>query len=71
MFSCLADFTFNLRLRFSIVPPSDASPISVKLFALSVDIILYRSTVREFANQSITYFSHYTNETNQLRNNWY
>lgn len=32
--------TFSLRLRFSIVPPSDASPIRVKLLALSVDIIL-------------------------------
>ena len=31
---------FSLRLRFSMVPPSDASPIRVKLLALSVDIIL-------------------------------
>lgn len=36
---------FSLRLRFSIVPPSDASPISVKLLALSVDIILGKKNV--------------------------
>lgn len=41
IFSCMrVNFTFSLRLRFSMVPPSDASPISVKLLALSVDIIL-------------------------------
>ena len=32
--------TFSLQLRFSMVPPSDASPIRLKLLALSVDIIL-------------------------------
>jgi len=32
--------TLSLRLKFSIVPPSEASPIRVKLFVLSVDIIL-------------------------------
>lgn len=36
---------FSLRLRFSIVPPSDASPISVKLLALSVDIILGKNFI--------------------------
>jgi len=36
---------FSLRLRFSIVPPSDASPINVKLLALSVDIILGKNLI--------------------------
>lgn len=34
----------SLLLRFSMVPPSEASPISVKLLALSVDIILQESS---------------------------
>lgn len=37
--------TLSLRLRFSIVPPSEASPISVKLLALSVDNILQKIIV--------------------------
>lgn len=35
--------TFSLRLRCSMLPQSDASPISVKLLALSVDIMLKRN----------------------------
>lgn len=39
--------TFNLWLRFSMVPPSEASPMSVKLLALSVDITLqHRANLR-------------------------
>lgn len=35
--------TFSLRLRCSMLPQSDASPINVKLLALSVDIMLKRN----------------------------
>lgn len=46
--------TFSLRLRFSM--ESDASPISVKLLALSVDIILQIENQQFSAPVSIIYF---------------
>lgn len=47
--------TFNLWLRFSIVPPSEASPISVKLLALSVDITLQGSANLSSLTRSLSH----------------